>query len=286
MVLAILVLSVMDATSKHLVRDYPATFIVWVRYWLQTILLVALLAPSMGRRLVATQSVPLQCARGLLLATSSSLVVLSFRNLPLADATALNFASPTLLTILAVLVLGERMTAARAISVAAGMAGVLLIVRPGSDVFRGAALLPLTAALVVAIYQVLTRKLASDDARSMLFYTGLVGALGLTLLMPWQGVERWPRGWQLAELVAIGLMSSLGHFLFIRALQMAPATGLAAITYVQLVFATSIGLVAFGEFPDAHTLSGMGVIIGSGIFLTWYESRRRVLPPSEPPAQD
>jgi drug/metabolite transporter (DMT)-like permease len=278
MTLAVLCMACMDATSKYLVARYPTTFVVWIRYALQTLVITAVLAPRMRGALVATRSFPLQMLRSLMLVATSLLLVAAFRAMPLADATAVSFASPSIVTLLAVACLGERMTAARVAAVVAGFAGVLLIVRPGTDVFRGAALLPLCAAATTATYQVLTRKLAGDDTRAMLFYASAVGAVLVALLLPWQGFSHDFPLRDLAAMAGLGLLAIAGHFLFIRALQLAPASGLASITYVQLVFSTLIGFVVFGDFPDGITLSGMAVILASGLLLTWHERRRAGAP--------
>jgi drug/metabolite transporter (DMT)-like permease len=274
MTLAVLCMACMDATSKYLVARYPTTFVVWIRYALQTLVIAAVLGPRMRGALVATRSWPLQMLRSFMLVATSLLLVAAFRAMPLADATAISFAAPSIVTLLAVAFLGERMTAPRVGAVVAGFAGVLLIVRPGTDVFRGAALLPLCAAATTAAYQVLTRKLAGDDTRAMLFYASIVGAVLMSFLLPWRGFAHDFPARDLAAMAGVGLLAIAGHFLFIRALQLAPASGLASITYVQLVFSTLIGFVAFGDFPDGATLAGMGVILASGLLLTWHERRR------------
>ncbi len=286
MVLAIACFSVLDAAGKHLVAKYPTDFVLWVRYSVQTLTLLLLLGPSLGRRLVATPSFALQVARGLLMVTSSLLMLLAFARMPLADATAISYTAPTIVMVLAFLFLGERVTPLRLASVAAGLIGVLLIVRPGSTIFQPAAAFPLAAAVAGASYQVLTRKLALEDARTMLFYASVVGAVVLTALMPWRGVPG-PHAWpDLALLALLGPLATGGHFLFIRALQRAPASGLASITYVQLLFATAIGFFVFGDFPDGWTMLGMLVIGASGLFLTLYERRRRLVQVAQPPAPD
>jgi drug/metabolite transporter (DMT)-like permease len=286
MVLAIACFSVLDAVSKHVVARYPADFVVWMRYMVQTLLLVALLAPRLGLRLVATESLALQLVRGLLMVASSLLMVLAFHAMPLADATAINYTAPTIVMVLAFLFLGERVTAVRLGSVIAGLVGVVLIVRPGSTIFQPAAAFPLIAAAAGASYQVLTRKLAREDARTMMFYTSIVGAVVLTLTMPWRGAMAAFAWLDLVLLAIPGLLACGGHFLFIRAFQRAPASGLASITYVQLVFATAIGFIAFGDFPDGWTILGMLVIAVSGLFLTLYERRRHLVQEAEPPAID
>ena len=101
-----------------------------------------------------------------------------------------------------------------------------------------------------------------------------VGAVLVAFLLPWRGIAHDFPARDLAAMAGVGLLAIAGHFLFIRALQLAPASGLASITYVQLVFSTLIGLVVFGDFPDGVTLAGMAVILGSGLLLTWHERRR------------
>ncbi len=286
MACASLTFASLDASSKYLARTFPAPFIVWIRYCIQAVVLAAVFAPRMGTSLVHTRSFGLQVLRGVMLVVSSTLVVIGFHYLPLAEATSLSFAAPTLVTVLAIVILKEHVTPARAVCVAAGFAGVLLIARPGSSIFQPAALYPLAAALAVALYQILTRKLAHEDARTMLFYTAIVGAVATTAMLPWRGappIERWQ---DMLAIASMGFFATVGHFLFIRALQLAPASGLASISYVQLVFATVLGWFVYREFPDGIALLGMAVIAGSGLFLTWYERRRAVVPVSEPAAVD
>jgi len=283
---AVACFAVLDAMGKLLVARYPAELLVWVRYVVQTFTLLLLLGPRMGRSLVATRALPLQLVRGALMATSSVMMVIAFSAMPLADATAINFAAPSIVMVLAFLFLHERVTPVRLASVMAGLVGVLLIVRPGTSVFQPIALLPLGTALAAATYQVITRKLADEDARTMLFYASVVGAIAFTAFMPWRGLTELPPWTDCLQFVLLGWLAAAGHFLFIRAFQQAPASGLASITYVQLVFATLFGLAIFGDFPDGWTLLGMAIITVSGLFLTLYERRRHIVRDAEPPAVD
>ncbi|MBS0321132.1 MAG: DMT family transporter [Proteobacteria bacterium] len=286
MACASLTFASLDACSKYLSRSFPAPFIVWIRYCMQALVLTLVLAPRMRLQLVRTRSFGLQVLRGLMLVLSSTLVVMGFRYLPLAEATSLSFAAPTLVTVLAIVMLHEHVTPARAVCVAAGFAGVLLIARPGSSIFQPAALFPLAAALAVALYQILTRKLAHEDARTMLFYTAIVGAATTTAMVPWVDAPPIVRWQDMLAIGLVGLFATVGHFLFIRALQLAPASGLASISYVQLVFATALGWFVYDEFPDRVALVGMTIIAGAGLFLTWYERRRAIVPVTEPAAVD
>jgi drug/metabolite transporter (DMT)-like permease len=212
--------------------------------------------------------------RASVLLLSSLLFVSALRALPLADATALNYSTPVLVVLLAVIVLGERMSPARIGFVAAGIAGMLLIVRPGTDVFQGAALYALGAACCYAVYQVLTRMLAGENPRVLLFYPALLGTLAMSALAP---TFDWPAAmpWQHVVLIVIGgLTGTVGHFLFILAFRHAPASAVTPFTYMQLVWATLAGWIVYGHFPGRYTLLGMAVIGGSGLLITLHERRR------------
>ena len=283
-VLAVLLFSFVDAMSKYLATRYSVTFLVGARYALQALLLLAWWGPSMRGRLFAARHPGLQVVRGLMLIASSALVVLAFRHLPLAEATAINYSTPVIVTVLAVLLLDERLTRPRLAFVVAGVIGVALIVRPGTSVFQGAAVFPLAAALCGACYQVLTSRLAEEDARVMLFYGSLVGALTLGLVWPWAGIPAGLSWFDALLVVALGVVGTAGHFLFIVAFQRAPASTVTPFTYVQLVFATLIGWWIFGDLPDRWTFVGMGVIAVSGAVLVWYERRTALGRIPEPPA--
>ena len=173
--------TLLDATVKHLAARYPVPLLVWARYLVQAVAMVLWLAPTMGMRLVRTPQPALQLARGTILLASSVCFVNALRLLPLAEATAINYTTPTLVILLSVVVLKERMTRPRWAFVVAGMAGMLLIVRPGAAILHGGAVLALAAALFYALFQIMTRKLAAEDPRVTLFYPALAGSALMTL---------------------------------------------------------------------------------------------------------
>ena len=128
--------------------------------------------------------------------------------------------------------------------------------------------------------------LAGDDPRVTLFYPALIGTLLMTLVWPWFG-SRISMSWQdVGLLAAVGVLGTVGHFLFILAFNRAPASALTPFTYMQVVWATLVGWIVFQDFPDALTLFGMAVIVGSGLLLTWHERRRARFVPPEPAAVD
>ncbi|MFO1413642.1 MAG: DMT family transporter [Burkholderiales bacterium] len=283
---AVAFFSASDAMIKWLAQRHPVPLLVWARWAAQVLAMLVWLAPSMGMRMVRTAQLRMQLVRGCLLIGSSAAFIAALKLMPLADATALNYTTPTIVIVLAVLFLHERFTVARAWFVAAGVLGMLMIVKPGADIFRAAALFPLISAACYSLYQITTRMLRGEDPRVTLFYPALVGTALMTLIWPWFGVASDLTWLDVAAMLAVGVSGTVGHFLFILAFQRAPASALTPFTYLQLVFATLVGWLAFGDLPDSLTFAGMTLIAGSGFLLTWYERRRALIVPPEPTAVD
>jgi drug/metabolite transporter (DMT)-like permease len=169
--------------------------------------------------------------------------------------------------VLAVPMLGERLDAPRLIAIVVGLVGVLVVMRPGSAAFTVYALLPLGMALVNALYQILTRKVAGvEPALTSLFYGSLVGAVMFAPVLSF--AWRTPQDpWHWGLLAVLGLLATVGHFILIRAFEFAPATLLAPFVYTQLLWTMLAGFLVFGDFPDGWALVGMAIIVGSGLYL-------------------
>jgi drug/metabolite transporter (DMT)-like permease len=267
MVAAVGLFVTMDTIAKYLSRWYPVPLIVWARYVSNLALLLAFLAASGQLRHLRTTRPGLQFARGLLLALATMLFFTSLSVLPLADANAIGFVLPLFVAALAVPMLGERLEMARLIAIFVGLAGALIIVRPGSDVFTPYALLPLGMAVCNALYQILTRKVAGlEHPLTSLAWGAIVGAVLLSLMAPfvWVTPQAASHG---VLIVIIGVLASFGHFLLIRAYDYANATLLAPYTYTALIWAMLSGWLVFGDFPDGWSLVGMGIIVLSGLYL-------------------
>ena len=265
----------LDTALKYLSSRYPVPLLVWARWTIQTLAIVAWLAPRRGLSFVRTAQPGRNLVRGAVLIGSSVCFVYALRDLPIADVTALNYSTPMMVVVLAVIVLGERLTPARVAFVLAGVTGMLLIVRPGTDVFRGASLLALASAAFYATFQIMTRRMADEDSGVLLFYPALVGtvAMSVALLFSLEAIVAMP--WMhVAMLVVGGMVGTLGHLLFILAFQRAAASALTPFTYVHLVWATLIGWIAFGTFPDGYALAGISIIAGAGLLITLHERRR------------
>lgn len=263
--------SITDLCSKYLTRFYPVAFVVWACYTFHLVFIVAALGPRLGKGLVRTAHPGVQIVRGFLLVGASLFFVGALKYMPLAESTSIAFLTPLIVTLLSVVFLKEHVDAARWIAVASGFIGVLVIIRPGSDVFHWAVLLPIGNAVAFASYQVLTRKIAAvESAYTSIFYAGLVGSLLLSAALPyiWVTPQSLAHG---ALLVFVGVLSGSAHLLLIKAYSHAPASRLAPFTYSQLIWVMLIGFVAFGDFPDAWSLAGIALLVASGIYIATHE---------------
>jgi drug/metabolite transporter (DMT)-like permease len=271
---SVLCFSVLDSIIKTLAPSYPVPFLVWARWVVQTLALVIWWGPQMKGKLFATHKPRVQILRGAVLVGSSIFFMSALKYLPLAEATALNYSTPVIVTLMAAMFLGERLNRASVGFVLAGVAGMLLIVRPGGEVFHGAALLALGSALCYSVFQILTRTVVGDDPRVSLFLPALVGALLATLALPFVEMPRTVAATDIALLVAGALVGTCGHFMFILAFRHGAVSALTPFTYFQIVFATLIGWALFGAFPDTWALAGMTVIALSGLLITLSQQRR------------
>lgn len=272
--LAVLMLSGLDATMKYLIGIYPLPMVAWSRYFFHFATFGIWILVAYGSVAVRTQRLPLQIVRALLLVSMTFLFVAALGFLPLADATAINFLAPIVVTALSGLVLRESVGWYRWLAVATGFVGMLIIVRPGGEVVNWGALLALGATFFFALYQIATRALApTDPAATTLFYTALVGTAATSLLVPFFWVT--PTAMDFSLMVVGGVMGGGGHYLLIIAYRHAEASLIAPLFYVQIVFSVAIGFAVFGELPDIWTVVGAALIILGGLWL-WSRERRGI----------
>lgn len=275
MVLATTVFGCLDSLSKYLTGSYPAPAIVWQRFALQTLVMMALFMPRMGLSLVKTASPGLQLLRGFLLASSSVLFVTALRYMPLAIVTSIVFVAPIIVALAGGPLLGEKVSLRTWLALAGGFTGVLLIVRPGGGAFGWYTALPLCCACFVAGYQLLTRKLAGRDSPiTTLFYPGVIAVVLMPVAFPGSFYALPTELPHVAAFITTGFLGAVGHFLLIRAHAHAPATMLAPFGYSQLVVALLIGWLAFSQLPDGIALAGIALIAASGLGLV-IASRRK-----------
>lgn len=272
MLSAMTLLPVMDGLAKGLTERYPVAQVVWARYFFHFLFMVPILFLRFAPGALVPQRLGLQLVRGGLLLAATGLFFFALADLPQSTVLALFFVSPAVVTVVAPFLLGERVGGRRVVAVALGFLGVLLILRPGAGVFGWGALCAIGAGVIHGFYMLFTRRLAgSAPPLVTLGYTAVIGAVVMTVLVPFAWVQPAPR--DLAVMALLGLLAASGHFLLIRAFDYAPATWLAPLGYAEIVTAIAYGYAAYRHLPDAFTWLGIAVIVGAGVWISVYERR-------------
>jgi drug/metabolite transporter (DMT)-like permease len=272
-VVATFLFSSHDALSKYLSGFYPIIMVVWARYLVHTLLMAGIFLPQSGLSVLRTRRPLLQLLRALCLLCTSLFFTTGLQYIPLAEATAVNFLAPVLVTALSVPLLGEHVTRGQWIAVICGFIGVVIIVHPGGDLFTPAVLLPLCSALFFCFYQLLTRKLSNiDSPTTSNFFAGLCNTLVMSALVPfyWQ-VPSLGHGFMM---VALGACGMTAHLFLTQAFRYAAPALLAPFGYCQIVFAGLLGWLLFAHTPTLTTVVGIAVICCSGLAAAWQQSRR------------
>ncbi|MCM2250926.1 MAG: DMT family transporter [Ramlibacter sp.] len=273
--------SALDTTTKYVSVSVPLLMALWFRYAFQAVATTLSVLPVRGAAIWRTLHPGFQCLRGVLLLSSSLLAFASLKYMPVGEFTAIVMITPLAITVLAATVLGEKVSPMRWALVAGGFAGTLVIIRPGSQAFSWASLLPLGLVVTNAWFQVLTSKLArTEDPVTMHLYTGWVGTLLATAALPWVWTEL-PDPWLWAALCFMGLTATVGHFMLILAYRRAPAATLTPYLYAQIGFSMLGGWLVFSHVPDDWSLLGIVMIAvcgAGGAWLTVRESRLALEP--------
>ncbi|PAU54778.1 EamA family transporter [Pseudomonas sp. PICF141] len=273
-VVATFLFSSHDALSKYLCGFYPVVMVVWARYVIHTLLMAGIFLPQSGLRVLRTKRPLLQLMRALCLLATSLLFTAALLFIPLAEATAVNFLAPVLVTALSVPLLGEQVTRGQWLAVICGFIGVLIIVHPGGELFTPAVLLPFCSALFFCFYQLLTRKLSEiDSPTTSNFFAGLCNTLVMSALVPffWQ-VPSVGHG---VLMVALGACGMTAHLLLTQAFRHAAPALLAPFGYCQIVFAGLLGWWLFSHTPTLTAVIGIVVICCSGLAAAWQQRRRQ-----------
>ena len=262
-----LCLSSLDAVGKLLMSQTSLIVLLWARYVGQLLLSLPLAYWWAGPQFWRTSRPGLQWTRSTLLLLTSVLMFGGLQFLPLAEASAIAFTAPLWVALLSGPMLGERVERRDALVAVIGFFGLLLIVRPGTEIFHLGALLVGAMAIFNAVYQLLTRQLIGDHPFTTFFYSGLVGSGVCTVLLLTAGSLQDLSPQAIALMAAAGLFGGLGHLLFLLAFYRASPASLTPFVYLQMIWAIGFGWMLFGQFPDGLSLVGMAVIIGSGLWL-------------------
>ncbi len=276
---ASLIFAVSDSVAKLVVGPLPAVELMWIR---SIVVMLVTLPAVLWRKgpVVLRAKQPLrQILRGACIFISSIAFLTGLIYLPLADASAINFIWPVLITIFSVIMLGEKVGIRRAGALIAGCIGMLIIIRPGSGAFQPAAVFPLIAAAVWAFASVLTRMMAAAESpETTLIWSAAIALLCSTLILPFVWVT--PTWREIGFGVFIGLSSAAAHSMIVFAFDRAPASALAPFSYMQLVWAALCSLLIFDVVPDRWVILGGAIIAASGIYTAHRERvRMRALRP-------
>ena len=268
------IFAVQDGISRHLAGEYNVLMIVMIRYWFFAAFVITIAARKEGsiRAAAATKQPVLQGLRGLLLAGEICVMVAGFVVLGLVESHAIFACYPLLVAAFSGPILGEKVGWRRWAAIGIGFIGVLVILRPGFAVFSPYAVIPLTSAVLFAIYGLLTRFAArKDSAATSFFWTGVMGAIAMTCVGVWFWEPMTQPDW--IWMGALCITGASGHFLLIKTYEVAEASSVQPFAYLQLVFATMIGIAVFGEALALNVGIGAVIVVGAGLF-TLLRSRR------------
>jgi drug/metabolite transporter (DMT)-like permease len=265
MVLAMFLLSVMDAISKHLTDTLAVPQILAIRFWI-FLLFAMVLASSNGFARTARSATPgLQLLRSLIMLGQMSAFIFAVSYLPLADVGAIFAVAPLLVMVLAAIFLGEKIGPRRAAAVGLGFIGVLIIIRPGTGVFDPISLVALGGASCWAVFQILLRLVGRrDSAQTTTLFSAAVGCVAFSSLAPFVWRTPDPTTW--LWLLLLGSLGAIGHFLLSTAFRHAPASVLQPFAYMMPLWAALMGWLVFHDIPDRWTFMGGGLVIASGLY--------------------
>ena len=270
MVAVTIIFALQDGISRHLSGAYNVYMVVTIRYWFFALFTLTLAARSEGglRAALSTRQPLLQTFRALVLVAEVVIMIQAFVLLGLIESHAVFAAYPLLVAALSGPVLGERVGWRRWAAIGIGFTGILIILEPGFGVFRPEAAIPLLCAFLFALYSLLTRFAARKDRASVSFYwTGLVGAVVMTPLGLWFWQPMIATDW--LWMGALCLTAVTAHFLLIRAYEIAEASAVQPFAYLQLVWASALGITVFSDTLRPNVALGAGVVVCAGLFTLW-----------------
>lgn len=290
MVAAVFLFSGLDTAAKYLVtrEGLSVAQVVWVRFIGQFVLLLALV-PAFGlmsaKALFTTNRLGLQLARSVLMVGTTAFNFLALEYMRLDQTITIVFLAPLVVALLAGPLLGEWVGWRRLAAILVGFAGVLVAVRPGLGAVPPAVLYAFAAMLVYAFFMLLTRHMAHVDPPLVtLFYSMFVGTFAGApfAFADWHAPPDL-LSWLL--LGSLGILGGTGHWLFLHAYRLAPASSIAPFLYIQLLTMVAFGFAVFGDLPDTWTIAGASLIVASGVYLVQRERRlaREMVEAAPPP---
>lgn len=258
----------MNGIAKLLSINYSFEQVVWARFLSHLLLVLIFLVPKYGLKIITTRLPSVQILMSCLILTSTFLFVVGVKYISVVQASSITFTAPLIVVLIANRILGEQVTRSRIIAVSLGFFGVLIVIRPGTELFHWASLLILVSATFFALYQILLRRVAGiDPPETSVIYSALVGSVVMSLVLPfsWKTPESFV---DTALFCSLGALGGFGHYCIARAMTYAPANFVSPFNYWQMIGSVFVGYWLFNEFPDAFTWVGSFLIIAAGIYVS------------------
>lgn len=283
---------VMDAFAKATPAEIPVTQILVARFGIQVVLLYPIVMLMRLPHGMTLRDSAFHAVRALALILATYCFFTALRFMPLADAIAIFFVSPFIVSLMGAVFLGETIGWRRITASLVGFAGALLVIRPSFVDLGAVALLPLATAVLFSCYMLLTRAMSQKSHPLVLqAHTALAATVltlppilladgsGITLLDP-----VWPTGFALVTLTGVGVIATISHVCLTFSLRMAPASLVSSLQYFEIVGATIVGYIAFGDLPTPLTVLGIAIIVASGLYTIARERRLEREAQPAPPA--
>ncbi|MAW45522.1 MAG: EamA family transporter [Marinovum sp.] len=274
MVITTIVFASQDGLSKYLATEYNVYMVVMIRYWFFAAFVMTISSRKPGgvKQVAKTKTPLLQIFRSLILVAEMCVTILAFTLLGLAETHAIFASYPLIIAMLSGPILGEHVGWRRWLAICVGFFGILIILNPGNGIFSPYALVPLAGAILFALYGLLTRYAGQyDKSSTSFFWTGTVGCIAMTAI----GLNFWDPvsqgDWSIMLILSASGM--LGHFLLIKCYEVAEASAVQPFAYLQLIWASLIGVIIFGEQITTNVLIGACIIVGAGLFTLWRERK-------------
>jgi len=274
MVITTIVFAGQDGLSKYLATEYNVYMVVMIRYWFFAAFVMTISSRKPGgvKQVAKTKTPLVQIFRSLILVAEMCVTILAFTLLGLAETHAIFASYPLIIAMLSGPILGEHVGWRRWLAICIGFVGILIILNPGNGIFSPYALVPLAGAILFALYGLLTRYAGQyDNSSTSFFWTGVIGCIAMTAI----GLNFWDPVSQADWSIMLILSASgmLAHFLLIKCYEVATASAVQPFAYLQLIWASIIGIIIFGEQITTNVLIGACIIVGAGLFTLWRERK-------------
>jgi drug/metabolite transporter (DMT)-like permease len=274
MVSATIMFSSTTAITKWLVAPYPIGEVLWTRSFVGLAVCAALILPQTGFGVFRTSRIGDHIKRGVSQSVSQTFILIALSLMPLAGAIAINFSAPLFATLLSVIWLREKVGRHRWTALLIGFFGVLVVTRPGVDAVQLGAAFALANAILYGTVTVAVRRMAQTESAQTLTMYQMLMITGFTaLLLPFGFVI--PTAFDAGLMIASGAGNAIGQYWWTKALHLAPTSAVTPFSYLSLVWAMILGFLVWGDVPTVWLIIGSGIVVGSGLYLLWWETRGR-----------